>query len=247
MKSEADRKRKSVSEVLLVKWSRHGHNVTELFKLLALMQDFHAMETIKNCVDSKYHVWISPIPPHISRLMNPQQRSTKLNNANENAQQSQIFVSKKEQQAPPKIDLKDNLKDLLNIPEIPIQELSYATDNWSEKNVLGKGGFGTVYKGEWLSTNVAIKKLEYRESRSGTSRDYLMQSLNELRHLNHCRHDNILPIYGYAIKDETCLVVYQFMPGGSLEERLSRRNNTEPLTWPQRWNISKGTARYEYK
>lgn len=245
MRTEADRKRKSTSEVLLTKWSRHGHNVTELFKLLALMQDYHAMEVIKNCVDSKYHVWIKPVQPLVSRLMNgPQQQSAKLNNANENVHQSQIFISQRnEQKAPPKLDLKDNLKDLLNIPEIPIEELAYATDNWSKENELGKGGFGIVYKGEWLSTKVAIKKLEYRESRSGTSRDYMMQSLNELRHLNHCRHDNILPVYGYALKDEACLIVYQFMPGGSLEERLSRKNNMESLTWPQRWNISKGAAR----
>lgn len=99
-----------------------------------------------------------------------------------------------------------------------------------------------------MSTKVAIKKLEYRASRSGTSKDHLAQSLNELRHLNHCRHDNILPIYGYAIKDDTCLVVYQLMPGGSLDERLLetkilRLKNLEPLTWPQRWNIAKGTSR----
>lgn len=109
------------------------------------------------------------------------------------------------------------------------------------------GGFGTVYKGDWISTRVAIKKLEYRESRSGTSRDYFLQSLNELRHLNHCRHDNILPIYGYALKDEVCLVVYQLMPGGSLEERLSQKNGCESLSWLHRWNISKGTARFVAK
>lgn len=246
MKTEADRKRKSTSEVLLAKWSRHGHNVTELFKLLALMQDYQAMETIKKCVDVRYHVWIKPVPPHLTRLIN-KEASIKINNANENAQQSQIFATQQNNEQNnnqvPRNDFRDNLRDLLNIPEIPIEELAQATDNWSEKNVLGKGGFGTVYKGDWLSTKVAVKKLEYRESRSGTSRDYLMQSLNELRHLNHCRHDNILPIYGYAIKDETCLVVYQYLAGGSLEERLSRKNYRESLTWLQRWNISKGTAR----
>lgn len=244
METEAERKSKSPSEVLINKWSRHGHVITELFKLLADLQHFQAMEIIKDSVPSSYHVWIKPVQPHLSRLMNKE--SAKMNNAKENAQQSQIFNSKQpinDQQADNNMDIKDNLKSLLNIPEISIDELAIATNNFAEMNVLGKGGFGTVYQGEWLNTKVAIKKLEYRESRSGTSRDYLLQSLNELRHLNHCRHDNILPIYGYALKDETCLVVYQLMLGGSLEERLSRKNGHESLTWPQRWLISKGTAR----
>jgi interleukin-1 receptor-associated kinase 1 len=239
MQTEADRKRKSPSEVLIGKWSRHGHIVTELFKLLSLMQHYQAMEAIKHSVPTAYHVWIKPVQPHISRLMKNQ--SAKLHNAE---QQSQIFRAPNERPTVmTKADVKESLRDLLNIPEIPIDELAFATDNWSEANVLGKGGFGTVYRGEWLSTKVAVKKLEYRESRSGTSRDYLLQSLNELRHLNHCRHDNILPIYGYSLKDETCLVVYQLMPGGSLEERLSRKNGWEALTWPQRWTIVKCAAR----
>lgn len=247
MKTEAERKRKSPTEVLLVKWSRHGHIITELFKLLANMQHFQAMEAIKNSVPERYHIWIKPVQPHITRLLNGQKDSVKINNANENAHQSEIFHSKNENERMPQNGKNDinqlNLKNFLNIPEIPIEELAIATNNWADQNILGKGGFGTVYSGEWLSTKVAIKKLEYRESRSGTSRDYLLQSLNELRHLNHCRHDNILPIYGYALKDETCLVVYQLMPGRSLEERLARKNGQESLTWPQRWTISKGTAR----
>lgn len=207
------------------------------------MQHFQAMNEIKDLVDKRYHVWLTPVKPHISRLM-AEKSEKQLNVSPKN--QSQIFRNVKnnlKQESSPKKEFKEQLKELLNIPEIPIKELEEATNKWSEENVLGKGGFGIVYKGEWLSTNVAIKKLEYRESRSGgSSREHLIQSLNELRHLNHCRHDNILPVYGYAIKDETCLVVYQLMPGGSLEERLSKRSNCEPLTWPQRWNIAKGTA-----
>jgi interleukin-1 receptor-associated kinase 1 len=212
------------------------------------MEHYQAMDAIKSSVPIKFHNWMKPIQPHLTRLMKKQRNddSMKVVNANEFAQQSEIFNSRQqnEQMSSEKGDIKDNLKNLLNIPEISIKELADATNNFSDQHILGKGGFGTVYQGEFLSTKVAIKKLEYRESRSGTSKDYLMQSLNELRHLNHCRHDNILPIYGYALKEnETCLVVYQLMPGGSLEERLQRKNGQNSLTWPQRWNVSKGTAR----
>lgn len=206
------------------------------------MQHFAAMQEIKDLVDPRYHVWLKPVQPHFTRLM--EKNSNKQINTPKG--QSQIFkaIEKQAENCPPKDEnFKENIKDLLNIPEIPIEQLEEATNKWAEENVLGKGGFGVVYKGEWISTKVAIKKLEYRESRSGSFKDHLVQSLNELRHLNHCRHDNILPIYGYAMKGETCLVVYQLMTAGSLEERLSKRSGYEPLTWPQRLNIAKGTAR----
>lgn len=202
MKTEAARLNRSPSDVLITRWSsRYGHNVTELFKLLADMPHNQAMNTIKNLVNPAYHVWFNLV--HTSE--NHSEGDKQLNG------QSQIFKAMEEgkvEDCDQKDEFKEKLRELLNIPEIPIEQLEEATNKWAEENILGKGGFGIVYKGEWISTKVAIKKLEYRESRSskGSSKEHLIQSLNELRHLNHCRHDNILPIYGFAMKDETCLV-----------------------------------------
>lgn len=197
------------------------------------MQHLQAMDEIKNLVNERYHVWFKSVKPL--------KEEKQLNN------ESQIFNLKNEPKREdcPKEELKGNLKSLLNIPEIPIEQLEEATNGWAKENILGKGGFGTVYKGEWISTLVAIKKLEYVESRGGSSKDHLIHesSLNELRLLNSCRHDNVLAVYGYAMKDDICVVVYQLMTGGSLEERLKKRSGFEPLTWPQRWNISKGVAK----
>jgi hypothetical protein len=44
--------------------------------------------------------------------------------------------------------------------EVPYKELLIATDDFAKERVLGNGGFGTVYKGEWKGTNVAIKRLK---------------------------------------------------------------------------------------
>jgi interleukin-1 receptor-associated kinase 1 len=236
VRADAARLRRSPADVLITRWSSlYGHNVTELFKLLSLMKHYQAMTAIKDLVDQRYHVWFNS-----SQSANFEGKKLNV------GAQSQIFRELPKKETSPKEDNKENLKDLLNIPEIPVEELEKATNNWSKENELGRGGFGVVYKGEWLSTQVAIKKIEYRESRSGSSKEHWVQSLNELRHLNHCRHDNILPIYGYAIKGEVCLVVYKLLPGGSLEDRLAKRGGFEPLTWPLRWNIAKGTARFDF-
>lgn len=130
------------------------------------------------------------------------------------------------------------------IPQIPYIELQSATINWSNSNILGRGGFGIVFKGKWKFTDVAIKRIEYH----GTVADpksiakvQMQQSINELRYLNSCRHDNILPLYGYSIDGKEPCLVYQLMAGGSLESRII--NKKTPLSLKQRLNISVGTAR----
>ena len=71
----------------------------------------------------------------------------------------------------------------------------------------------------------------------------MQQSMGELRILNAVRHDNILPLYGYSLGGDFPCLVYQFMPNGSLEDRLLCRQGTYPLNWEHRFNIARGTAR----
>lgn len=143
------------------------------------------------------------------------------------------------------------------ITNVSYAELTEATENWSEKLILGRGGFGIVYKGLWKSSVLAIKKIRYHgvvENVKKEAEIHFKQCLNELRYLNIYRHDNILALYGYSWIDssvagsEPCLI-YQFMVGGSLERRLHINNGTDdngkplkPLTFDQRLDILKGTA-----
>ncbi|KAG0716716.1 Serine/threonine-protein kinase pelle [Chionoecetes opilio] len=119
----------------------------------------------------------------------------------------------------------------------------------------GPRGFGAVYRGTWKNTEVAIKRIEpHGHAPLDNTRLHITQSLDELKLLQSYRHDNILQVYGYSTDHEVypCLV-YQFMPHGSLEDRLLCRRieafgescsqrGPDVLGWRQRFRVALGTA-----
>lgn len=130
---------------------------------------------------------------------------------------------------------------ITSIPNIDYDELSLATNNWSDSHILGKGGFGKVFKGQWKNTTVAIKRIEYHGN--GQTQVINKQSEAELKFLNSCRHDNILPLYGYSRNGGTPCLVYQFMPGGTLEDKLAK-TKTKLFPMFERLQIATGVARF---
>ncbi|XP_066583516.1 serine/threonine-protein kinase pelle-like isoform X2 [Prorops nasuta] len=133
-------------------------------------------------------------------------------------------------------------KPEVTLPHVPFSELTSATNEWSKHNVLGRGGFGTVYKGLWKNTDVAIKRIDRRGFESEES--YIIQRQQvwkEVKLLNSIRHDNILPLYAFNLRETPCLVC-QLMHNGSLADRLFLKRKLTPLNWKQRHEIAKGTA-----
>ncbi|XP_004501456.1 U-box domain-containing protein 35 isoform X2 [Cicer arietinum] len=111
-----------------------------------------------------------------------------------------------------------------------MEEIEVATEKFSPSKKLGEGGYGPVYKGHLDHTAVAIKLLNPEASQGRK------QFQQEVEVLSCIRHPNMVLLLG-ACPEHGCLV-YEFMDNGSLEDRLFRKNNSRPLTWQKRFQIS---------
>ncbi|XP_059594497.1 LRR receptor kinase SERK2 isoform X7 [Vitis vinifera] len=120
------------------------------------------------------------------------------------------------------------------------RELITATENFSEKNVLGKGGFGKVYKGVLRdNTKVAVKRLTDYESPGG---DAAFQ--REVEMISVAVHRNLLRLIGFCTTPTERILVYPFMQNLSVASRLREVKPGEPvLDWPTRKRVALGTAR----
>ncbi|XP_010318078.1 probable LRR receptor-like serine/threonine-protein kinase At5g10290 isoform X1 [Solanum lycopersicum] len=120
------------------------------------------------------------------------------------------------------------------------RELQLATDNFSEKNVLGQGGFGKVYKGVLNDgIKVAVKRLTDYESPGG---DAAFQ--REVEMISVAVHRNLLRLIGFCTTPTERLLVYPYMQNLSVAYRLRELKPGEPvLNWPTRKRVAVGTAR----
>ncbi|XP_074566108.1 L-type lectin-domain containing receptor kinase IV.2-like [Curcuma longa] len=136
--------------------------------------------------------------------------------------------------------LLENLEDWeLDYPNrFPYKELYRATRGFKETEVLGSGGFGKVYRGTLWRTEkqVAIKKI------SNTSSQGVREFIAELSSLGQMRHRNIVQLLGWCKRNEDLLLVYDYMPNGSLDTFLFNDNKSTNLSWNQRFKILKDIA-----
>ncbi|XWS64050.1 hypothetical protein CRYUN_Cryun06bG0153700 [Craigia yunnanensis] len=125
---------------------------------------------------------------------------------------------------------------------ISIQVLRNVTKNFSEENVLGRGGFGTVYKGELHDgTKIAVKRME-----SGVvSEKGLAEFKSEIAVLTKVRHRHLVALLGYCLDGNERLLVYEYMPQGTLSRHLFnwKDEGLKPLEWTRRLTIALDVAR----
>jgi hypothetical protein len=125
---------------------------------------------------------------------------------------------------------------------ISIQVLREVTDNFSEKNILGKGGFGTVYKGELADgTKIAVKRMQSEM----VGDKGLDEFKSEIAVLSKVRHRHLVALHGYCLEDNEKLLVYEYMPQGTLSQHLFdwKDDGSKPLEWKRRLSIALDVAR----
>ncbi|XP_010247618.1 PREDICTED: putative receptor-like protein kinase At4g00960 [Nelumbo nucifera] len=118
------------------------------------------------------------------------------------------------------------------------EKLRAATNNFSESNKLGQGGFGSVYKGKLLDgQDVAVKRL-CRNSGQGE-----LEFKNEVLLLAKLQHRNLVRLLGFCIEGEEKLLIYEFVPNTSLNHFLFDPIKRAELDWGTRYKIIEGIAR----
>ncbi|PHT57329.1 Wall-associated receptor kinase-like 14 [Capsicum baccatum] len=123
-----------------------------------------------------------------------------------------------------------------SVPLFQYKEIERATNSFSEKQRLGIGAYGTVYAGKLHSDEwVAIKKLRHRDP------DGVEQVMNEIKLLSSVSHPNLVRLLGCCIENGEQILVYEFMPNGTLAQHLQRERGSG-LPWTIRLTIATETA-----
>ncbi|CAN6723952.1 unnamed protein product [Malus baccata var. baccata] len=117
------------------------------------------------------------------------------------------------------------------------QELKQATKGFRDKELVGQGGFGQVFKGTLpnTKTQVAVKRI------SNDSKQGLREFVSEIASIGRLRHRNLVQLLGWCRRRGDLLLVYHFMENGSLDNALFDEPKTV-LSWEERFKITKGVA-----
>ncbi|XP_051497485.1 interleukin-1 receptor-associated kinase 4 isoform X1 [Apus apus] len=125
-------------------------------------------------------------------------------------------------------------------------DLESVTNNFDARpesaggNKLGEGGFGIVFKGYINGRDVAVKKLIAMVDVS--VQDLKQQFDQEIRIMAKCQHENLVELLGFSSDGAQPCLVYEYMPNGSLLDRLACLDGTPSIPWNTRCKIAKGTA-----
>lgn len=128
--------------------------------------------------------------------------------------------------------------DDLELPLFDFETIVRATDNFTDYNKLGQGGFGIVYKGRLLEgREIAVKRLS-RNSGQGTE-----EFKNEVRLIAKLQHRNLVRLLGCCVEMDEKMLVYEYMENRSLDSVIFDKARSSVLNWQRRFNIICGIAR----
>ncbi|KAL6843703.1 hypothetical protein ACP4OV_026274 [Aristida adscensionis] len=116
-------------------------------------------------------------------------------------------------------------------------ELKSATESFCSSNLLGEGGYGSVYKGKLSDGRVVAVKQLSQSSNQGKK-----QFAAEIETISRVQHRNLVRLYGCCLESNTPLLVYEYLENGSLDHALFGKGGLH-LDWPTRFEICLGIAR----
>ncbi|KAF8692956.1 hypothetical protein HU200_039318 [Digitaria exilis] len=131
------------------------------------------------------------------------------------------------------------LLNLENLRLFSYKEIRAATNNFDQRNKLGRGGFGTVYKGVWGDGSTFAAKVLSSESEQGVK-----EFLAEIESISQVKHANLVRLLGCCIQRKNRILIYEYLENNSLDHALQGSGNGGTcLTWSTRSDICVGTAK----
>ncbi|CAK7332793.1 unnamed protein product [Dovyalis caffra] len=132
-------------------------------------------------------------------------------------------------------------------PAFTFEELESSTNRFDPKRKIGDGGFGSVFLGQLFDARiVAVKYLHNHHQAAGAGRAFSTKSFcNEILILSSIKHSNLVKLHGYCSDPRGLLLVYDYVPNGTLADHLHGPNNLHrkrSLTWQVRLDIALQTA-----
>ncbi|KAK9068909.1 hypothetical protein SSX86_013025 [Deinandra increscens subsp. villosa] len=144
--------------------------------------------------------------------------------------------------------IEDNQDSGFQLPLYDLETIFLACNNFSERNKIGQGGFGSVYKGELSNgQEIAVKRLVEKSIQGVEELKNEIILIAKLQHRN-CYifgsgNDNLVKLLGCCIEGEETMLVYEYLPNKSLNNFIYDKPTRKQLTWRKRCHIIKGIAR----
>ncbi|BAS79962.1 cold-responsive protein kinase 1 isoform X1 [Oryza sativa Japonica Group] len=136
----------------------------------------------------------------------------------------------------------EDIKELLNLKNVQLfsyREIRAATNNFDDGNKIGRGGFGTVYKGTFEDGTAFAAKVLSAESEQGIN-----EFLTEIESITEAKHANLVRLLGCCVQRQNRILIYEYVENNSLDNALQgSAAGVTDLSWSTRSDICMGVAK----